>query len=157
MMDGTAPHGPETVLVPLEPAIVEPRGYIQPLVEAAIRSALVIFSKQGEARSDHYHLTDWHYLYVVSGRMVYLHRLHGDPDPPQRVIVEAGQMVFSPPMVEHRVEFLEDTVCVTLSRNARDQASYEADVRRITMPVPEGPVPAGLVPERLISDGGAVR
>lgn len=147
MIDGTAPHGSETVLVPLDPPIVEPRGYIQPLVEAAIHSALVIFSKEGETRSDHYHLTDWHYLYVVSGRMVYLHRLHGDDGPPQRVIVEAGQMVFSPPMVEHRVEFLEDTVCLTLSRNARDQASYEADVRRVTMLVPDGPAP----------DGGAAR
>ena len=137
MMDSTAPHGPETVLVPLEPAIVEPRGYIQLLVEAQMRSALLMSSNKGEIRADHYHLTDWHYLYVLSGRMAYWHRPHDDPNPPRLVVVEAGQMVFSPPMVEHRTDFLEDTVCVILSRNPRDQASYEADVRRIKMPIPD--------------------
>ena len=136
MMDGTAPHGPDTVLVPLEPAIVEDRGVIQPLIEANIKSALMISSKKGTVRADHYHLTDWHYLYVVSGRMAYWHRPHGDTTPPRLLVVEAGQMVFSPPMVEHRTDFLEDTLCATLSRNERDQASYEADVRRIKMPVP---------------------
>lgn len=140
MIDGTSPHGMDDIIIPLPPAIIEDRGVIQPLLEAEIRSALVITSKKGTVRSDHYHLTDWHYLYVVQGRMVYWHRRHGDTSAPRSVIVEAGQMVFSPPMVEHRTDFLEDTVCLTLSRNVRDQASYEADVVRLTMPIPEGRV-----------------
>ncbi len=136
MTDGTTPHRPSTVLVSMEPTITDERGAIQPLVEARIQSALMISSKKGAVRADHYHLTDWHYLYVVSGRMAYWYRRHGDDDPPRLLVVDAGQMVFSPPMVEHRTDFLEETLCVTLSRNRRDQASYEADVRRIKMPIP---------------------
>jgi len=138
MDDGTAPHGMDDTIIPLEPAIIDDRGVIQPLLEAHIRSALLISSKKGAVRADHYHHTDWHYLYVIKGRMAYWHRRHGADSPPKLLIVEAGQMVFTPPLVEHRTDFLEDTVCMTLSRNVRDQASYEADVVRLKMPVPEG-------------------
>lgn len=135
MIDDAAPHGRETVRVELEPAIFDDRGIIQPLVEAQIRSTLLISSKKGSIRADHYHLTDWHYLYVISGRMAYWHRPQGSTEPPQRTIVETGGMVFSPPLVEHRTDFLEDTVFITISRNPRDQDSYEADVRRVSMPI----------------------
>ena len=42
-------------------------------------------------------------------------------------------MVFTPPMVDHGMTFPEDTTFLTLSRNPRDQASYEADVVRVDM------------------------
>ena len=43
------------------------------------------------------------------------------------------QMVFTPPMEDHATVFLEDTVLLVASRNPRDQASYEADVRRVML------------------------
>lgn len=132
---GMAAHDHGATIVPLEEPFVDARGVIRPLVEADIRSVLVIESKAGSVRADHYHHTDWHYLYVVSGRMIYWYRPHGDTSPPKRLVVEAGQLVFTPPMMEHRTDFPVDTVCVTLSRNQRDQAAYEADVVRIQMPV----------------------
>jgi hypothetical protein len=42
-------------------------------------------------------------------------------------------MVFTPPMVEHAMKFLEDTVFVTLDSNSRDQESYERDLVRIEL------------------------
>ena len=47
-------------------------------------------------------------------------------------------MVFTPPLVDHGMVFPEDTVFLTLSRNPRDQATYEADVVRIDMLKPDG-------------------
>jgi hypothetical protein len=41
-------------------------------------------------------------------------------------------------MVDHGMVFPEDTVFLTLSRNPRDQATYEADVVRIEMLKPDG-------------------
>jgi hypothetical protein len=41
-------------------------------------------------------------------------------------------------MVDHAMRFAKDTVFLTLSRNPRDQASYEADVRRIELISAEG-------------------
>ena len=49
----------------------------------------------------------------------------------QAVTVGKGQMVFTPPMVDHAMYFPEDTKFVTLSRNPRSQQAYEADVVRI--------------------------
>ena len=121
---------PTDALVPLEPPFADERGAIQPLVEREMHSALMISSKQGSVRANHYHKTDWHYCYVVSGTMEYHHRPVGSSEQPTKVIVEAGQMVFSPPMVEHAMYFPVDTVFLTLSRNARDQESYEDDVVR---------------------------
>lgn len=135
---GLAAHGDDVTIVTLDPPFVDERGRIVPLVEADMRSALVIERTAGSVGADHYHLSDWHYLYMVTGRMRYWYRRHGEDAPPREVIVEAGQMVFTPAMMEHRTDFLEDTICVTFSRNQRDQAAYEADVVRIKMPV-DGP------------------
>ena len=42
-------------------------------------------------------------------------------------------MVFTPPMEDHATVFLEDCVLLAISRNPRDQKSYEKDVRRIIL------------------------
>ena len=43
----------------------------------------------------------------------------------------AGQLFFTPPMVDHSMVFVEETVFLTLGRNSRRQEVYEADVVRI--------------------------
>ena len=91
----------------------------------------MITSKKGTVRANHYHKTDWHYCYVVSGRIAYYHRPTGTDGEPERVVVEAGQLFFTPPMDDHAMVFLEDTVFLTLGRNPRDRQSYESDVVRI--------------------------
>ena len=59
-------------------------------------------------------------------------------DPPQIIHVRKGEMVFTPPMVDHGMKFPVDTVFLTLSRNPRDQESYEADVVRVEFVATEG-------------------
>lgn len=134
-IDGTSPHDAGDTTIDLERPFVDARGDIQPLVEAQMKSALVIRSGAGTVRADHYHLTDWHYLYVISGEMIYFYHPVGSEYPPRVITIKAGELVFTPPMMEHRTDFPVDTVCLTLSRNARDQSAYEADVVRIVMPI----------------------
>ncbi len=122
---------PKKPIVELEPPHVDERGEIIPLVDAPIQSAVMITSKKGTVRANHYHKTDWHYCYVVSGRIAYYHRPTGTDGEPERVVVEAGQLFFTPPMDDHAMVFLEDTVFLTLGRNPRDRQSYESDVVRI--------------------------
>jgi quercetin dioxygenase-like cupin family protein len=124
---------PKQPLVAIEPAHVDARGAIQGLVERPMKSACLITSKKGALRANHYHKTDWHYCYVISGLLEYFERPTGSTDKPKRWLVKAGEMVFTPPMMDHAMRFLEDSVWLTLSRNPRDQASYEADVVRIDM------------------------
>lgn len=122
---------PRNPIVELEPPHADDRGEIIPLVDAPMRSAVLITSKKGTVRANHFHRTDWHYCYVLSGRIEYYHRPTGSSDAPELVVVDEGQMVFTPPMVDHSMVFPQDTVFLTLGRNPRDQESYESDVVRI--------------------------
>jgi len=125
-------------VVKLEKPFVDARGAIQPLVDEMMRSAVLIESKAGSLRANHYHKTDWHYCYVLSGQIDYHHRPTGSDQVPDILPVKAGEMVFTPPMFDHGMTFPEDTVFLTLSRNPRDQATYEADVVRVDMMPTEG-------------------
>ena len=131
--DDESARWPKEPIVPLEKPFVDGRGVIQPLVDEMMRSAVMITSKTGALRANHYHKTDWHYCYVVEGCIHYSHRPTGSTAEPELIVVKQGEMVFTPPMVDHGMKFPEDTVFLTLSRNPRDHASYEADVVRIEM------------------------
>ncbi len=124
---------PEQGLVNLEEPFTDNRGSIKPLVDRMMKSAVLIESKAGSLRANHYHKTDWHYCYVITGVIEYYHRPTGSKEEPKVLLVEEGQMVFTPPMIDHGMKFPVDTVFLTLSRNPRDQDTYEADVIRINM------------------------
>jgi dTDP-4-dehydrorhamnose 3,5-epimerase-like enzyme len=129
---------PAQGVVKLEKPFVDVRGNIQPLVDVIMKSAVMIHSVAGSLRANHYHKTDWHYCYVVSGTIEYLHRPTGSNEEPEVILVREGEMVFTPPMIDHGMRFPVDTTFLTLSRNPRDQASYEADVVRVDMVPTEG-------------------
>lgn len=122
---------PRTVIVELEKPFADQRGEIQPLVDLDMKSCVLITSKKGTVRANHYHKTDWHFCYVLSGAIEYYHRPHGSSEPPEKIVVTEGQLFFTPPLVDHAMVFPEDTTFLTLGRNSRSQDVYEADVERI--------------------------
>ena len=124
---------PKHPLVNLEKPFVDLRGSIQPLVDSIMKSAVMIHSKAGSLRANHYHKTDWHYCYVISGKIKYYHKELNSNKGPELLIVEKCNMVFTPPLVEHCMKFPEDTLFLTLSRNPRDQETYELDVIRTNL------------------------
>lgn len=124
------PQGP---LIEMEPPHADARGSIQCLVNFPMKNVSLITSRQGSLRSNHYHVRDWHYMYVLNGTFDYYYRKTGSTEPPSVVRVKAGDMVFTPPMEDHATVFLEDTQLLALSRRPRDQEAYEADVKRIVL------------------------
>ena len=124
---------PSTPLVNLGTPFVDKRGSIQPLVDLMMKSAVMIESKAGTLRANHYHKTDWHYCYVIKGKIEYFHREVDSTKKPELIIVEKENMIFTPPMVEHCMKFPLDTLFLTLSRNPRDQKTYEEDVVRTNL------------------------
>ncbi len=124
---------PKEGLVELEPPHVDDRGSIQCLVNFPMKNLSLITSKKGTVRSNHYHLTDWHYMYVLSGSFYYYYRVTDSGEELKCIRVEAAGMVFTPPMEDHATVFLEDTQLLAMSRNPRDQEAYEEDVRRVTL------------------------
>ena len=124
---------PKNVIVPKICPHEDERGSIQPLYDLPTKSVVLISSIKGSVRANHYHLTDWHFCYIVSGQIDYYHRAHGSNVAPERVRILVGQLFFTPPLVDHAMVFTKDTTFFTFGRNPRDQKSYEADVRRIRM------------------------
>lgn len=122
---------PKSVIVPLARPFTDDRGGIQPLVDRMMESAVMITSNKGSVRADHYHRTDWHYCYVIDGQIEYYHRPHGSTAKAEKVIIKPGQLFFTPPMVDHTMVFLKNTMFLTLGRNSRAQEVYEADVVRV--------------------------
>ncbi|MBA3675562.1 MAG: hypothetical protein H0W75_11520, partial [Chitinophagaceae bacterium] len=65
---------PKKVKVELEPAHTDGRGFIQSLVNFPVKNISLIASNKDTVRSNHYHLTDWHYMYILSGSFDYYYR-----------------------------------------------------------------------------------
>ena len=124
---------PKGGLVELGAPHTDDRGYIQSLVNFPMKNISLISSKKGAIRSNHYHLTDWHYMYVLSGSFNYYYKPTNSDEEMQCVRVKVGEMIFTPPMEDHATVFLEDCNLLTMSRNPRDQKAYEEDVRRVTL------------------------
>ena len=124
------PKGPK---IEMEAAHDDARGRIQCLVNFPMKNVSLITSKKGSLRSNHYHLTDWHYMYVLSGSFDYYYRPTDSSEAPKVIRAVAGDMIFTPPMEDHATVFLEDCQLLALSRKPRDQEAYEADVRRVEL------------------------
>ncbi len=120
-------------LVRLEAAFADNRGSIQPLVNIPTHNVSLIDSKRGTVRSNHYHKTDWHYIYVISGKLDYYYRPHGTGEPIRRFEAKGGDMIWTPPMEDHTTVFTDDTLILALSLHPRDQKAYESDVERIVL------------------------
>ncbi len=132
------PPGDES-LVPLPAPFVDERGAIQTLVrDKKISTVQLITSKAGSIRANHYHKADWHYMYVVSGTMTYFYRPVGSKAAPSSLLVQAGQLVYTPSLVEHAVEYHEDSVFINIAGGPRDQTAYENDLVRVELIKPKG-------------------
>lgn len=118
-------------IVDLPPEFADERGGILPLVDEAMKSAVLIHSKKSSVRANHYHKTDWHYCYLLNGEINYYYRPAGNREKPLCCKIKAGQMFFTPPLVEHAFVFAEDSTFICFGRNSRNQASYEADIVRV--------------------------
>jgi quercetin dioxygenase-like cupin family protein len=122
---------PEDPAVPLDTPFINENGIIQNLVLKPMTSVAVITSKKGTMRANHYHKTDWHYTYVLSGIVEYYERPVSSKEIPSPHTFKAGEMFFTPPMREHTMVFPEETVIITMARNVRNHESHEADLVRV--------------------------
>ena len=117
----------------IEPEFSDPRGTITRLLDekgVVIKSIVLITSNAGSIRANHYHKKDSHYCYLASGKMAYSERAI-DGGEITTVVVEAGDIIYTPPMMAHAMRFLEDSVFYTFATEHREQSEYEGDLVRI--------------------------
>lgn len=117
-----------------KPEFEDDRGYITRLVnddDLKLRAVLYITSKKGTERGNHYHKTDYHYVYCLSGSFRYSEKSMNVSDSKvESVVLKPGDLVLSSPMVAHSMEFLEDTVFLAFTTEPREQSRYESDTVR---------------------------
>lgn len=118
-------------IVDLPMPFKDPRGSILNIAEFQCGSVAVIRSKANAIRSNHWHKSDWHVLYTLSGTWDYQ---ECDPDESletaERIRVDMNTAIFTPPGRLHRCTFLTDTVLISCSKLTRTHAEHEADVVR---------------------------
>lgn len=118
----------------IKPEFIDQRGGITKILDdgTVIKSVLLITSKAGAIRSNHYHKKDSHYCYMLSGKAEWSEKLVGGGDI-EKEIIETGDMVYTPSNTIHAVKFLEDSVLLTLATESRDQEGYEEDTVRVKL------------------------
>ena len=108
------------------------RGVIHHLVDNVnFTSMLDISCKAGAVRANHYHNEDYHVCFLNKGKMHYYERPVGSKEKPVRTQIDAGEVFYTAPMVEHAMEFLEDSNFICLSKLSRSSENYEKDTIRL--------------------------
>ncbi len=123
-------------IVDLGSTHTDDRGNIATIISSfkpALGSVVIIDSKKGSIRANHYHKTDWHYCYILSGSIDYYTREVGSSDKPTKITIKQHQLFYTPSLLEHAMYFPEDTVFLTLGGGSRTQEEYEADLVRVKL------------------------
>lgn len=106
------------------------RGQILSIVDEQVSNVSIIHCNSDSIRSNHYHLTDWHMMYVLSGKIDYFFKAINS-DVIEYLAVNIGDNIFTPPMEIHATYFPVETSLIVSSLNPRDQKTYESDTVRV--------------------------
>lgn len=120
----------------VKPEFKDERGFISRLVDndnnIPFRAVLLITSKKGTARANHYHKKDSHYVYCLEGRFRYSEKdMSKKNSKKESVVLKPGDLVLSRKMFAHSMDFLEDTVFLAITTEPREQEKYERDTVRL--------------------------
>jgi len=106
------------------------RGEILSIVDTQVSNVSIITCNAGSIRSNHYHKKDFHYMYVLEGRMDYFYKNNLNNEI-KYLSVSEGQNIFTPNKEIHATYFPVDTKLIVSSGNPRDQVTYEEDTVRV--------------------------
>lgn len=119
----------QTHKLPVEQGFTDSRGKILPLVHD-LANVQLITSTPGAIRANHYHKTDTHICYLVTGTMSYYWRNHGETEI-HKEEMSAGDLFKTGPLIDHEMVFHTDSIMVVVSEHQRDAVSYDDDIVKI--------------------------
>jgi oxalate decarboxylase/phosphoglucose isomerase-like protein (cupin superfamily) len=106
------------------------RGDILSIVDEAVNNVSIITCNPGALRSNHYHHTDFHFMYVLEGEIDYFFKDIGSEEV-SYLKVRTGDTIFTPDNEIHATYFPVKTRLIVSSKFPRDQATYEKDTVRV--------------------------
>ena len=78
------------------------RGSIKSIVDYKISNVSIITSNSNSIRSNHYHIKDFHFMYVLEGKIDYFFKgIDDDNDNMSYLEVNIGDTIFTPKMEVH--------------------------------------------------------
>ena len=113
-------------VITVKPSFIDERGAITNILDERINSIVLITCNKGAIRANHYHKKDSHWSYMISGKMEYSERSKDGEI--EKVVVAAGQMVFSATNIPHAMMFLEPSVFLALTTRKRLGGQYDKDI-----------------------------
>jgi oxalate decarboxylase/phosphoglucose isomerase-like protein (cupin superfamily) len=106
------------------------RGDILSIVDQPVQNVSIISCNPGSLRSNHYHHTDFHFMYVLEGEIDYFFK-ELDSEEVHYLKVRAGDNIFTPDNELHATYFPVKTRLIVSSKFPRDQETYEKDTVRV--------------------------
>lgn len=120
-----------TTLFPNIQRDADDRGGILSIVDEQVMNVSIITCNPGAIRSNHYHLTDFHFMYVLEGEIDYFYK-ERDTDEVKYIKVRQGDNIFTPDNEIHATYFPVHTRLIVTSKLPRDHETYERDTVRVT-------------------------
>lgn len=120
------------VLLSVTQSFRDVRGSIDKFLPSVdIKDFLRITSTAGSVRANHFHKKDYHICILTKGKMKYYERPVGLETKPFALTILPGDVFYTGPMLEHAMEFLEDSEFWCFSHLSREQEDYEKDTVRL--------------------------
>lgn len=120
----------KSCLVNISQIFKDKRGIIKTIFNNKSNNVSLISSNKNSIRSNHYHLTDWHYIFIINGEFEYYYKSLKKYSKIRKILVKKNQMIFTPPNEIHATKFTKKSLLLVISRNPRDQKNYEKDLVR---------------------------
>ena len=105
------------------------RGIFYDICNVDFKNVSIITSKKNSIRSNHYHLKDAHYIYILEGKMRYYYSKVNNIKIKSKIL-NSGDIVFTPALEIHTTKFLTDSKILVISMHKRSKKFYEADTIR---------------------------
>ena len=109
------------------------RGTLQKILEGNFSSCIEVHSKKGSIRANHYHKKDKHFMYIISGELLYSYKDRKKEAKVKIKKMKKGDLFFTPAMQEHMAYFTTNTHFLAFSTRKRTQFDYEKDLIRVKM------------------------
>jgi len=111
------------------------RGKFISLVNGKFHNVSIITSNKNTIRSNHYHLKDSHYIYVILGEMIYYYKKLNKGKKIYKKKIKEGQFIFTPSLEIHTTVFSKKTQIIVISKYKRSKKFYEKDTVRYNLDV----------------------
>ena len=86
------------------------RGWLKKILDGNFSSCIEVYSKKGSVRANHYHKKDKHFIYVISGEILYFYKDRKKGSKTNIKLMKKNNLFFTPAMQEHMAYFTKNAL-----------------------------------------------